>query len=236
LTGDADDDTAFYSLAVFTNLYVFEAGAWRILEMRLFPVMRTDYDEGWAKSVIVTPPPAEAQAPDRPVPEADRMTAGAVPAFFAANPVTGEAVQLPEPMHAVGTERLPTGPRAARVNPPTGTFAERIAEAERKLAMSKAWDGAENVSAAYGDYLDDLDFGPLAAIFAVEGNKQIPFTGFYITRASIAARDQGRGTQTQTTPRPRTSLPLHLRTQPVIHVAADGRSAVIRTRLFQPPS
>ena len=37
-------------------------------------------------------------------------------------------------------------------------------------------------------------------------------------------------------PRPRTSLPLHLRTQPVIHVAEDGRSAAIRTRLFQPQS
>jgi hypothetical protein len=92
------------------------------------------------------------------------------------------------------------------------------------------------VSSAYGDYLDDLDFGPLAAIFAVEGNKEIPFTGFYVTRKSIAARDQGRGTATPAEPRPRTSLPLHLRTQPVILVAADGRSAAIRSRLFQPQS
>lgn len=33
--------------------------------------------------------------------------------------------------------------------------------------------------------------------------------------------------------RPRTSIPIHWRTQPVIHVAQDGRSASIRSRLFQ---
>jgi hypothetical protein len=236
LLGDADAGTAYYSLAVFENRYVFEAGAWRVLEMRIFPIMKTDYYEGWAKSAVVDPPPAEAQAPDRPVPEADRMTTAAVPVFFAPNPVTGEAVRLPEGMHAVGVDRLPTGPRAARENAPAGSLEERVAEAERRLAVSKAWDGTENVSAAYGDYLDDLDFGPLAAIFAEQGNKEIPFTGFYVTRESIAARDQSRGAQTETEPRPRTSLPLHLRTQPVILVAEDGRSAAIRTRLFQPQS
>jgi len=237
MLGDADAGTAYYTLAVFENRYVFERGAWRILEMRIFPIMKTDYYEGWARSAVVDPPPAEAHAPDRPVPASDRMTAGAIPAFFAANPVTGKAVQLPEGAHPAGVERLPTGPRAARAAPRTGSFEERFEAAERRLAVSKAWDGAENVSSAYGDYLDDLDFGPLAAIFAVEGNKEIPFTGFYVSRASIAARDQSRGVAAQSSePRPRTSLPLHLRTQPVILVAEDGRSAAIRTRLFQPQS
>lgn len=234
--GDASDGSAYFTLDVFSNRYVKQDGVWQIREMRIFPLMKTDYFEGWAKSAIATETPAEAHAPDRAVPRGDRMTAGAIPEFFLPNPVTGKAVSLPRGARVVGADRLLPAPGGARAASARGSLDARIGEAERRLAVSKAWDGAENVSAAYGDYLDDLDFGPLAAIFAVEGNKEIPFTGFYVTRESIAARDESRGAQVQTEPRPRTSLPLHLRTQPVIHVAEDGRSAAIRTRLFQPQS
>ncbi|HEX6992725.1 MAG TPA: nuclear transport factor 2 family protein [Gammaproteobacteria bacterium] len=236
MLGDADDDTAFFTLAVFVNRYVKDDGIWRIREMRIFPIMKTDYYEGWAKSASVDPTPAEAHAPDRPVPENDRMTPGAIPVFFAPNPVTGIPVRLPEGTKVVGAERLLPAPRGAREAEPERTLDARIAEAERRLAVSKAWDGVENVSSAYGDYLDDLDFGPLAAIFAEKGNKQIPFTGFYVTRERIAERDRSRAAAQPSEPRPRTTLALHLRTQPVIHVAPDGRSAAIRTRLFQPQS
>jgi hypothetical protein len=237
MLGNVDEGTAFLTLAVFTNRYVREDGRWRIREIRIFPIMKTDYYEGWAKSAVVDPPPAEAHRPDRAVPEADRMTRGAIPVLFAPHPVTGEPVRLPEGAKTVGAERLLPAPRIVEEPAAAQTLESRIAEAERRLDVSKAWDGVENVSSAYGDYLDDLDFGPLAAIFAVQGNKQIPFTGFYVTRESIAARDQSRSVVAQSSePRPRTSLPLHLRTQPVIHVAEDGRSAAIRTRLFQPQS
>jgi hypothetical protein len=233
LLGEADADTAFFTVAVFSNRYVKDNGVWRIREMRVFPLMKTDYYQGWAKSAVVDPPPAEAHKPDRPVPNGDLMKAGAIPEFFAPHPVTGKPVALPRGATAIGSARLLAAPRAVR-SAPSGSLQARLAEAQRRLAVAKAWDGVENISAAYGEYLDDLDFGPLAAIFAEQGNKQIPFTGFYVTRKSIAARDQSRGAQAMTEPRPRTSLALHLRTQPVIHVAADGRSAAIRTRLFQP--
>ena len=234
MLGEGDADTAFLTVAVFVNRYVKDDGVWRIREMRVFPLMKTDYYQGWAKSAVGSSAPAAAHAPDRSVPKGDVMMAGAVPELFAPNPVTGKPVSLPRGATTVGTERLLAAPQAAHAHPPAGALQARLAEAQRRLAVSKAWDGAENVSAAYGEYLDDLDFGPLAAIFAEQGNKEIPFTGFYVTRKSIAARDQSRGAQAQTEPRPRTSLALHLRTQPVIHVAADGRSAAIRTRLFQP--
>ena len=46
------------------------------------------------------------------------------------------------------------------------------------------------MSSAYGDYLDDLDFGRLAKLFALKGNKEIPFSGFYVGReASPTRRD-----------------------------------------------
>ena len=67
----------------------------------------------------------------------------------------------------------------------------------------------------------------------MKGNKEVPFSGYYVGRERIAARD---ATSPPPGSRPRTSLPLHWRTQPVILVASDGRSASIRSRLFQPGS
>jgi hypothetical protein len=233
MLGEADTGTAFYTLAIFENRYVKQNDIWRIREMRIFPVMKTDYAQGWAKSQVVDPPPAKEHASDRPVPLSDVMTPGAIPVFFAPNPATGKPVSLPSGAKTVGHERLLPAPAAHKRAAPSGDLEARITEAERRLAVSKAWDGAENMSSAYGDYLDDLDFGGLAKLFAVKGNKEIPFSGFYVGRESIAKRD---ATSPPPGSRPRATLPLHWRTQPVILVANDGRSASIRSRLFQPGS
>jgi hypothetical protein len=164
------------------------------------------------------------------------MTDNSIPVFSIPNPATGLPVTYPAGAHIVGTERLL--PEYSISRPPASPVSNtamdtRIKEAQRKLAISKAYDGTENVSSAYGDYLDDLDFGKLAEIFALNGVKQIPFSGFYVGRESIARR---KTLSKQTTPRGRTYIALHLRTQPVILVAGDGRSTSIRTRLFQPVS
>ena len=233
MLGEADKGTAFYTLAIFENRYVKQNDTWRIREMRIFPLMKTDYAQGWAKSQVADPPPAREHAPDRPVPAADVMTPGAIPVFFAPNPGTGKPVTLPSGVKTVGRDRLLSAPAAVKPAAPSGSLEARITEAERRLAVSKAWDGAENMSSAYGDYLDDLDYGKLAKLFALKGHKEIPFSGFYVGRESIAKRD---ATSPPPGSRPRTSLPLHWRTQPVILVASDGRSASIRSRLFQPGS
>jgi hypothetical protein len=238
MLGEADKGTAFYTLAIFENRYVKQNDIWRIREMRLFPLMKTDYAQGWAKSQVVDPPPAKEYAPDRPVLSSDVMSPGAIPVFFAPNPATGKRVSLPSGARTVGHERLLgvrplESPSGKGSDPSHADLDARIKEAERRLAISKAWDGAENMASAYGDYLDDLDFGPLGKLFAKNGNKEVPFSGFYVGRDRISARD---ATSPPPGSRPRTTLPLHWLTQPVVLVAADGRSASIRTRLFQPGS
>jgi hypothetical protein len=233
MLGEADKGTAFYTLAIFENRYVKQNDIWRIREMRIFPVMKTEYAQGWAKSQVVHPPPAREHGPDRPVPAADVMTPGAIPVFFAPNPATGKPVNLPAGAKVVGRERLLPAPAPHKPAAPSGNLDARITEAERRLAVSKAWDGAENMNTAYGDYLDDLDFGPLGKLFAKNGHKEVPFSGFYLGRERISARD---ATAPAPGSRPRTTLPLHWLTQPVILVAADGRSASVRSRLFQPGS
>jgi hypothetical protein len=230
LLGEADKGTAYYALAIFENRYVKQNDIWRIREMRLFPLMKTEYAQGWARSQVVDPPPAREYAPDRPALKSDVMTPGAIPAFFQPNPATGKAVTLPSGSRAVGHERLLPAPAARGHAPASGDLGARLAEAERRLAVSKAWDGAENMNSAYGDYLDDLDFGPLGKLFARNGSKEVPFRGIYVGRERIVARD---ATSPPPGLRPRTSIPIHWRTQPVILVAEDGRSASVRSRLFQ---
>ena len=230
LLGEADKGTAFYTLAIFENRYLKQDNIWRIREMRIFPLMKTEYSQGWAKSQVVDPPPAKEYAPDRPALKSDVMTPGAVPMFFQPNPATGKPVTLPPGTNTVGDERLLPAPAAHKHAPTSGDLGARLAEAERRLAVSKAWDGAENMNSAYGDYLDDLDFGPLGKLFAREGHKEVPFRGIYVGRERIVARD---ATSPPPGLRPRTSIPIHWRTQPVILVAEDGRSASIRSRLFQ---
>jgi hypothetical protein len=233
MLGEADKGTAFYTLAIFENRYAKQNDIWRIREMRIFPLMKTEYAQGWAKSQVVDPPPVEDHAPDRPVPASDVMASGAIPVFFAPNPATGKPVSLPAGARTVGHERLLPAPAAHSHTESSADLDARIGEAERRLAISKAWDGAENMASAYGDYLDDLDFGPLGKLFAKNGNKEVPFSGFYVGRERISARD---ATAPPPGSRPRVMLPLHWLTQPVVLVAADGRSASIRTRLFQPAS
>jgi hypothetical protein len=233
MLGEADTGKAFYSLADFENRYVKQNDIWRIREMRIFPLMKTEYAQGWAKSRVVDPPPAKEHAPDRAPLTSDAMTAGAIPVFFAPNPATGKPVSLPSGAKTVGHERLLSAPATPKAAAPSGDLESRIKEAERRLAVSKAWDGAENMSTAYGDYLDDLDYGGLGKLFAVKGHKEVPFSGFYVGRQRIIERD---ATAPAPGSRPRAMLPLHWRTQPVIMVASDGRSASIRSRLFQPGS
>jgi hypothetical protein len=233
MLGEADTGTAFYTLAVFQNRYVKQNGIWRIREMRMFPLLKTEYAQGWAKSQVVDAAPAKAHAPDRPSIASDAMTPGAIPVFFQPNPVTGKPVTLPAGAKTVGHERLLPAPAASRAAAAAGDLEARLKEAERRLAVSKAWDGAENMNTAYGDYLDDLDFNGLGKLFAEKGHKEVPFSGFYVGKQRIIDRD---ATAPPPGSRPRNMLPLHWRVQPVIMVAEDGRSASIRSRLFQPGS
>ncbi|MFD2422742.1 nuclear transport factor 2 family protein [Amycolatopsis pigmentata] len=111
---------------------------------------------------------------------------------------------------------------------------EELADLRRRLARSEAWDGTENVSAAYGFYIDDMQWPEMAGIFAVNGNKSSPFAGYYFGRERIlgAANAFYKGSRPADFRRARISY--HWRTQPVIMVSHDGRSANLRTRLFQP--
>ncbi len=95
-----------------------------------------------------------------------------------------------------------------------------------------AYDGTEDVSAAYGYYIDDFQWPNMGAIFAEHGSKQSPFAGYYFGRDRISKA--ALTMYGSTAPAMRAGIAMHWRTQPVINVSADGRSANLRTRLFHP--
>ncbi|MBQ1046311.1 MULTISPECIES: nuclear transport factor 2 family protein [unclassified Micromonospora] len=107
-----------------------------------------------------------------------------------------------------------------------------LADLDRRLARSLAFDGAENVSMAYTAYLDDLRIYDMAQIHAEFGHKLSPFAGYFqgpdrIRQAGVTVYGTNPSTM-------RASISYHWRPQPVIIVSEDGRSATMRARLLQP--
>jgi SnoaL-like domain len=212
MVGEADKGTARWEITVFRNRFLKENGLWKLKELRLYPVMRADYAAGWGSGGLA------------------RFDNKSLPAFAGNNPATGK------PVNTSGFQLEAAQPRTGKIGailptPTSRTEAELLAEARRKLARSVAWDGTENVSSAYGYYIDDFQWPQMAGIFAVKGNKQSPFTGYYMGRERImGAVNATWGPSAPTRP----GISYHWRTQLVINVAEDGRSANLRTRLFQP--
>jgi hypothetical protein len=105
-----------------------------------------------------------------------------------------------------------------------------LAAAERDLEIVNAQDGAENVSNAYGYYIDEFLWDNTAELFSVNGSKELAGVGNYIgrehVRESMVGR-YGRGGRRAGT------MTLHQKTSPVVTVAADGSAARIRNKLLQ---
>ena len=224
MLGEADQEKGWWEVATFRNRFVKEDGIWKIRELRRFVVMKTDIFQGWGQSRIVEPAPAGATAPDAPVPSADAAKPGlAVPAFLSVHPVTGKTV------HSEGSAKLVAGKVLTGSIASGKSAAVTIAEARRRLARSVAYDGAANVSAAYGFFVDDMNTAGWAGVMAKNGFKETPFQGYHIGRDRlIAARVRGPAPDKQA------GISYHWLIQPMVLVSDDGRSSTGRFKLFQP--
>ena len=214
MTGETSTGEATWEFDVFRNRMVLDDGIWKIREMHIFPLLKADYKVGWGSGGVV---------------HLDHV----LPAFTEPHPVTGKPVTIAG--FTTAAEQPSTGPvripQAVEPPPPTASGEERLITATRRLARSSAYDGVVNVSAAYGYYLDDFQWPELGGIFAKNGNKHSPFAGFYLGQDRIkAAATAMYGKAPPTRP----GISFHWRFQPVILVSEDGRSANLRTRLFQP--
>lgn len=188
-------------------------GKWQIQSMHIYRRLRSDYAQGWQKNGQPMTAAAAGSMPDA----APTVQYQAYPAFFVPRPSFGNP----------GTTRA--APRAA-AKPGSESLEAALTSAERDLDIVVAQDGIENVSNAYGYYIDEFLWDNTADVFALNGSKELSYIGNYIgrerIRRSLFARYGGGG-------RRAASMTLHQKTQPVIHVMPDGRTAYVRAKLFQ---
>jgi hypothetical protein len=199
------------SEGTFENSFVKEDGGWKIQSVHFYPRMIVDSAVGWAKSAKPAPGPSKEFPPDRPPTASYEI----YPKFAAApfhfdNPVTGKAPQYPEhalPPAAPATPGAPFPPAPAIRN--AADLEARLAEVERAIAAAEAYDAAENLIGAYSYYLDESP-DSAAGLFARDVRGE--------TKAGLSA--------------PEGTVFVNQILQPVIDIAADGKSAKVRARLL----
>lgn len=98
------------------------------------------------------------------------------------------------------------------------------------LARAEAFDGADNVSNAYGYYIDEFEWNGTADLFSADGWKELSYIGTYVGRERVRGSLFNRyGDRGRTGP----SMAIHQKTQPYVSPREDGSRANIRLRLFQ---
>jgi hypothetical protein len=140
---------------IFENSYVKQDGVWRIHSVHYYPRVITDYDLGWAKDAKPAAGPITTFPPDRPPTEAYGIYPKMYyPRFHYTNPVTRQPVEYP-PGIAAPLEQPDSKP--ALPSPPKNMkeFTAQLADLEREIQDSIAYDAVENLVSAHGYYLDD---------------------------------------------------------------------------------
>lgn len=208
MLGDADQEKGWWEGAAFLNCFVRKDGVWKLSEVRRFPLFRADYDRGWGNDLSQHPSPAP------------------VPGFLGRNPVSSLIVEPVGDVREVAERPIVAGRASAAAMGPSTLSGAQVA-----LRRSLAYDATENVSSAYGFYLDDFQSDNFSALLATDGFKMSAFAGYYVGRDRVA--EAGRRVWGPA-PETRSGISFHWRIQPVILVSDDGRSANQRVRLFQP--
>jgi hypothetical protein len=203
-----------WGTGVYENEYRFEDGVWKISKIHLFSTMRTPYADGWGVTALPRTTPNVEVPPDQP-PSVDYQNYPAVfvPPFHYGNPAT-------TPL-----------PRPANVAFSTMT-AEQIEAAldvlDTRVGLLQDADEVERIHTIYGYYLQRNQWDDLTGIFTPDGTIEIAMRGVYRGAASIRRNLDLYGVQDEL---PGT-LHNHMQYQPVIHIAPDGQSALMRSRAF----
>lgn len=203
-----------WGTGIYENEYRFEDGVWKISKLHLYSTMRTPYDDGWAVTALPRTTPSQELPPDQP-PSVDyeNYPAVFVPPFHFTNPGVAPA---PQPRNAMGTSM-----NAEQI-------AAALDELDTRVARLQDADAVERLHTIYGYYLQRNQWDDLTGIFTPDGTIEIAMRGVYRGAASIRRNLDLYGVQDEL---PGT-LHNHMQYQPVIHIAPDGQSALMRSRAF----
>ena len=204
-------DFAEWGTGTYENEYIKDNGIWKIRRLHLYPTMFTPYEQGWGKVWEARSRYAPAIAPDKSLQVLREFAGpGVVAPFHYEHPVRGTKPSPAKATARVDAQALPA----------------QLAGIEQQLARIEDADQIENLQMRYGYYLATLLWDDLAALFEDNGTIEIAMRGVYAGRAAVrrnlnlygqAGLDDG-------------VLHNHMQYQPVITVAADGRSAKLRSR------
>jgi hypothetical protein len=224
---------ALWSQSTYENEFVKEEGRsgsiWKFKAMHVYPRFIVDAGKGWAKDAQPAPGPSREFPPDRP----STATYGIYPRFHLvplhfAHPVTGRPPQYPDGVNAPPAAPASRPALPAVVKTPAA-LESLLASTERSVERTQAYHASENLSSAYGYYIDDFAWDETADLFSRDGWKELSYVGTY------AGRERIRQSLKLRYPNGKSAgfLTVHQVVQPVIHVSADARTATIRARLFQ---
>lgn len=92
-----------WGVGIYENSYVKEDGVWKIASLHFYPTAMTDYDRGWARSLLPMKGQSALFPPDLPPTEVYRtMPGNFIPPFSYNHPVTGESLKdLPQAVDSV---------------------------------------------------------------------------------------------------------------------------------------
>jgi hypothetical protein len=195
---------------IFENEYVKQDGVWRIQALHFYPRFIADAGQGWAKSAKPAPGPSKEFPPDRPPTSTYEIYPKfSIAPFHFVHPVTGRPAQYPPGVPAGHITETASATVATSSVRTVAELEASLVQAARMLAKAQAYDAAENLVGAHGYYVDESLWDDVAKLFAKDRSPQLS--------------DNGRAT------------PIHVAQiiQPVIHIAADGKSAKIRVRLLE---
>jgi hypothetical protein len=194
---------ASWGEGTYENEYVKKNGVWMIKSIHLYTGFVAPYEKGWARAKAMDDwrsDVARAFPPDRP-PSQKYST---FPAAFVA------------PFHYDNPGRIATP--AVSVNTSLDPKLAQFAKLARSL---RDRDAVENLQAAYGYYFDKNLWDEVASLFASQATFEDGQRGVYVGKARIRKALDLFGPKG---PQPGW-LNNYMQLQPVIHVAADGRTA-----------
>jgi hypothetical protein len=205
---------ARWGTGVYENTYALEDGVWKISAIHLYSTMQTPYEDGWGRTALPRSEPSTVLPPDAP-PTASYANYPAVfvPPFHYGNPVTAPY----DPLAGLTVEL-----------PAAAALESKTAELEKRAGLLEDADAVERLHTIYGYYLARNQWDDFAGMFAEDGTIEIALRGVYRGRASVRRNLNLYGVQDQLD----ATLHNHMQYQPVIHVAPDGQSALMRSRAF----
>jgi hypothetical protein len=193
------------------NEYVRRSGVWMIKSLHSYTILATDYDQGWAKSALPAPVASRVLVPDRP----PSVIYEAYPKVYTPPLHFNNASSATPPPHAAAAPVLPASAR-------------QIDATESQVQRVMDYNGIDNLQSAYGYYAEKSLWSDIAGLFTDDGILQMD-DGRHVGREHILAFLKASGPEGPV----KGVLDSQLQLQPVIHVAADGRNARIRSRLLQ---